>query len=85
LARPEPPGPGKRLAEDQASSVVEGFECLRVEVVDGVSLASGLGRGGIRRAPTDGVLAENAVQPATRDEPRVLGCVAHRLLLSWVY
>jgi hypothetical protein len=84
-AQLESPGSGKRLAENQAGSVVESFEGLRVEVVYRVLLAPGLGRRGVRRPPSHGVLAENSVQPAARDEFRVLGGVTHRLLLSWVY
>jgi hypothetical protein len=78
-AQLETRGTGQRLTEDQASPVVESFEGLRVEIVDGVSLPPWLGCRGIRRPPTGGVLAENAVQPAPRDELRALGCVAHRL------
>jgi hypothetical protein len=78
-AQLKPPGTGKRLAEDQASPVVESFKGLRVEVVDGVPLAPRLGGRRIRRPPTNWVLAENAVQPAPRDELRVLGCIAHRI------
>lgn len=78
-AQLEPPRPGKRLAKNQASPVVESFEGLRIEVVYRVLLASGLGRRRIGRSPSPGVLTEHAVQPATRDEFCVLGGVAHRL------
>ncbi len=61
-AQLEPPGPGKRLAENQAGPVVEGFEGLRVQVVHPVLLAAGLGRRCIRRPPSNGVLSEHAVQ-----------------------
>jgi hypothetical protein len=78
-AQLEPPGPGKRLTEDQASPVVEGFEGLRVEVVHRVLLAAGLGRRSVSRAPSHGVLTQYAAQPAARDEFRLLGCVTHWL------
>jgi hypothetical protein len=80
-AQLEPPGPRKRLAENQAGAVVESFKGLRIELVDGVSLASRLRRRGIRRSPTHRA-TKHAVQPAARDELRVLESIAHRSLLS---
>ena len=56
-AQLEPPGPGKRLAQDQASPVVESFKGLSVELVHGVLLASRLGCRGIGGSSPHRVLA----------------------------
>lgn len=48
----EAAGSWKRLAEDQASPVVESFERLGVELVDAALLAPGLGCGGFGRPPS---------------------------------
>jgi hypothetical protein len=70
--------PRKRLAKDQAGSVVESFERLRVELVDAL-LTPGLGGVAFGRPPSRGSLAKNAIQPAARDERCVGGWTAQRL------
>jgi len=74
----------ERLAKDQASPVVEGFKGLGVELVRTALLTAWLGRDPFRWS-TPYWLAIHAVQPAARDEFRVLWCATHLLLLSWFY
>lgn len=83
-AQLEPRRAGKRLAEDQASPVVEGFKSLGVELVRTTLLTAWLGRDPFRGS-TPYWLAIYAVQPAARDEFRLLWCATHLLLLSWFY
>jgi hypothetical protein len=63
-AKLEAAGAWKRLAEDQAGPVVEGFEYLGVELVDAAPLTSGLGTASFGQAPSPGSLAKDAIQPA---------------------
>jgi hypothetical protein len=65
------------LAEDQASAVVERLEYLGVELLEAAALAARLGVGAFRRPTSGGSLANDAVEPAARDELRVLWCIAH--------
>jgi hypothetical protein len=67
-------GTGKRLAEDQAGSVVESFESLGVELLESALLAPRLGLGAFGQASPRGSMAEYAVQPAARDKRCVGGC-----------
>jgi hypothetical protein len=60
----EAAGARKRLAEDQAGTVVEGFERLGIELVNAAPLTPGLGTTTFRRSPSRGSLAKNAIQPA---------------------
>jgi hypothetical protein len=60
----EAAGAWERLAEDQASPVVEGFERLRIELVHAALLATGLGAAAFGRPPSRGSLAKDAIQPA---------------------
>jgi hypothetical protein len=60
----EATGARKRLAEDQASPVVEGFERLGIELVDAAPLTSGLGAAAFRQPASRGSLAKDAIQPA---------------------
>lgn len=83
-AQLEPRWAWERLAEDQAGPVVESFKCLSVELVGATLLTAWLGRDPFR-GPTPYWLAIHAVQPASRDEFRVLWCATHLLLLSCFY
>jgi hypothetical protein len=83
-AQLEPRGAWERLAEDQAGPVVESFKSLGVELVRTALLTAWLGRDPFR-GPTPYWLAIYAVQPAARDEFRVLWCATHLLLLSLLY
>jgi hypothetical protein len=83
-AQLEPLWPRQRLAEDQASPVVEGFESLGIELVRVALLTAGLRRGGFGW-PTPYRLPIHAAQPAARDEFRLLWCATHLFLLSWFY
>jgi len=71
--------PWKRLAEDQASAVVERFERLRVEILEGVPLAPRLGSGAFGWAAPSRLVADYAVEGAAGDESGVLWRVAHSL------
>lgn len=75
----EAPGPGEGLAEDQAGPVVEGFKGLGIELGRGALLAPWLGACSFGRPASGGSLAQNAVQPAARDESCVRGWGAHLL------
>jgi hypothetical protein len=74
----EAPRPGKRIPQDQTGSVVDGFKGLGVELVDVLSLAPRLRGAAVSRSPSSRVLAKDAVQPAARNELRVLG-LAHNI------
>jgi hypothetical protein len=60
----EAAGARQGLAEDQASAVVEGFEGLRIELVQAALLTPWLGAGGFDRSTPGGSLTKYAVQPA---------------------
>jgi hypothetical protein len=75
----EAAGARKGLAEDQAGAVVERLEDLGVELLEAAALSPGLGVGAFRRPTPGGSLANDAVEPAARDELRVPWCITHRL------
>jgi hypothetical protein len=77
-AEGEAAGTRQGLAENQAGAVIERLEDLRVQLLEATALAPGLGVGTFRQSTPRGALANDAVEPAARDELGVLRC-AHRL------